>query len=230
MKIKYFILFVGFALALVSCEIDNYDEPESFFTGRVVYNGTPIEVGALEVRFQLFQPGFGNLAPLDVHLDTDGSFSGRFFDGDYKLKFVDGQGPFKANYVNEQAGDTIFIQIKGNTEMDLEVTPYYMVKSSQFSATGNTVSGSISLDKIITGDEGREIEYVNLYINESQFVSNNDDYNIGRADVEVSSLDNIAGSINLPDDYSKNYIYARMGIKIAGVEDLLFSEVTKLDL
>ena len=78
MKITNYIYLAAIALLFASCEIDNYEEPESFFTGNIVYNGEPIEVGAREVRFQLFQPGFGALAPLDVHLDLDGSFSGRF--------------------------------------------------------------------------------------------------------------------------------------------------------
>lgn len=229
MKIRHYLYLSAVALIFASCEIDNYEEPESFFTGRIVYNGEPIEVGAREVRFQLFQPGFGNLAPLDVHLDTDGSFSGRFFDGDYKLKFLNGQGPFKAYEVNEQQGDTLFISIRGNTEMDLEVLPYYMLNSSQFSASGSTITGSVNYTQIITDADARTIEFARLYINDTQFVSNNGDYNLGFSDLEVTS-GTVSGNTTLPDNYDKDYIFARIGVKINGVEDLLFCPVQKLDL
>lgn len=229
MKITNYIYFLAVALLLASCEIDNYDEPESFFTGKIVYNGEPIEVGAREVRFQLFQPGFGNLAPLDVHLDIDGSFSGRFFDGDYKLKFVDGQGPFKALEVNEQQGDTIFISIRGNTEMNLEVLPYYTLKSSQFNLSANTVNGSANYQQIITGTDSRSIEFAKLYLNDTEFVSNNDDYNIAETNMTINS-GTLNGNIEIPAGYSKTYVYARIGLKITGVEDLIFTPVQKLDL
>ena len=229
MLIRHYLYLSAVALIFASCEIDNYEEPESFFTGRIVYNGEPIEVGAREVRFQLFQPGFGNLAPLDVHLDTDGSFSGRFFDGDYKLKFLNGQGPFKAYEVNEQQGDTLFISIRGNTEMDLEVLPYYMLNSSQFSASGSTITGSVNYTQIITDADARTIEFARLYINDTQFVSNNGDYNLGFSDLEVTS-GTVSGNTTLPDNYDKDYIFARIGVKINGVEDLLFCPVQKLDL
>ncbi|MEH6659010.1 DUF3823 domain-containing protein [Leeuwenhoekiella marinoflava] len=229
MKIRHYLYLSAVALIFASCEIDNYEEPESFFTGRIIYNGEPIEVGAREVRFQLFQPGFGNLAPLDVHLDTDGSFSGRFFDGDYKLKFLNGQGPFKAYEVNEQQGDTLFISIRGNTEMDLEVLPYYMLNSSQFSASGSTITGSVNYTQIITDADARTIEFARLYINDTQFVSNNGDYNLGFSDLEVTS-GTVSGNTTLPDNYDKDYIFARIGVKINGVEDLLFCPVQKLDL
>ncbi|RXG13211.1 putative protein DUF3823 [Leeuwenhoekiella aestuarii] len=229
MKIRHYLYLSALALIFASCEIDNYDEPESFFTGRIVYNGEPIEVGAREVRFQLFQPGFGNLAPLDVHLDTDGSFSGRFFDGDYKLKFLNGQGPFKAYEVNEQQGDTIFISIRGNTEMDFEVLPYYMLNSSQFSASGSTITGSANYTQVITDADARTIEFARLYINDTQFVSNNGDYNLGFSDLEVNT-GRVSGNTTLPDNYDKDYIFARIGVKIDGVEDLLFCPVQKLDL
>lgn len=229
MKIRNYLYLSAMALIFASCEIDNYEEPESFFTGRIVYNGDPIEVGAREVRFQLFQPGFGNLAPLDVHLDTDGSFSGRFFDGDYKLKFLNGQGPFKAYEVNEQQGDTLIISIRGNTEMDLEVLPYYMLNSSQFSASGSTITGSANYTQIITDADARTIEFARLYINDTQFVSNNGDYNLGFSDLEVTT-GTVSGNTTLPDNYDKDYIFARIGVKIDGVEDLLFCPVQKLDL
>jgi len=229
MKISNYICLFAVALLFASCEIDNYEEPESFFTGQIVYNGEPIEVGAREVRFQLFQPGFGNLGPLDMHLDLDGSFSGRFFDGDYKLKFINGQGPFKAYEVNEQQGDTIFISLRGNTEMDIEVLPYYMLSNESFSTGATAVDASANFEQIITDADARNIDFARLYLNDTEQVSNNGDYHMVWTDMTVGT-GTLSGSTGIPDDYNKPYIFARIGVKIAGVEDMLFSPVQKLDL
>ena len=217
------------ALLFASCEIDNYEEPESYFTGRIVYNGEPIELGVRDVRFQLFQPGFGNLAPLDVHVDLDGSYSGRFFDGDYKLKFIDGQGPFKAYEVNEQQGDTIFVTIRGNTEMDLEVLPYYMLRNESFSASATAVSVIANYEQIITDADARSIDFVRLYINDTEHVSFDGFYHIRWSEIDFGD-GAISGSVDLPEDYNKPYIFTRIGVKINGVEDILYSPIQKLDL
>ncbi|MEO2072532.1 MAG: DUF3823 domain-containing protein [Zunongwangia sp.] len=247
MKLKYYILFMGLVLSLASCEIDNYEEPQSFFTGNVVYDGMPIEVGPSQVRFQLWQPGFGALAPLDVNIAPDGSYSGRFFDGDYKLKFVNGQGPWIAQQQSAQAGDTIFFSLNGDTMMDIEVTPYYIVQNSEISLNGGRVNASVDLDQIITGDNGRGIEYVNLYLNKTELVSNWAEYNINDGDRyndsesygivqegpgDLSDINNINLSVNLPNpvNYDRDYIFARVGIKILGIEDLLFTPTVKLEL
>ena len=74
MKAKYYIIFLGLMGLLVSCEIDNFDEPQSFLTGSVMYSGTPIQVGVNEVGFELWQPGFGKSGALGVPLNDDGSF------------------------------------------------------------------------------------------------------------------------------------------------------------
>lgn len=224
MKIKYILAIVALTFVFASCEIDNYDEPDAFFTGNVVYNGEPIQVGAKEVRFQLWQSGYGLYGPLDVHLDTDGSFSGLFFSGEYKLKFIDGQGPWKA------PADTLFVTINGNTQMDLEVTPYYTVSNPSFSQSGNAITGSANITKVLTGTDGRNIEYAKIYINDTQFVSNNGDYNVAQADASTITESNITASVNLPDGYNKDAVFARIGIKMNGVEDLLFSDTIKLEL
>lgn len=215
-------------LSLGSCEIDNYEEPDAMFTGAITYEGDTIRVASNDVRFQLWQSGFGNEGPMDVHVAQNGSFSALLFKGDYRLDFLDGQGPFKAQTVNEQQGDTIYLNITGDTNMNLEVTPYYMVRNPQFSVSGNTVNASIDLQQVITGEDAKDIEHVTLYLNTTQFVSANGDTNIARSDADLSDLDNLSMAIEIPGEVTQDYIFARVGVKIAGVEDMIFSPVTKL--
>jgi hypothetical protein len=228
MKAIYSILFLGLILGLTSCEIDNYDKPDAFLTGQITYQDDPIMVGYNEVRFQLWQSGFGNEGPIDVHVDQDGTFSSRMFSGNYRLKLLDGQGPFRANFVNEQLGDTILVDLNGDTNINIEVTPYYMVRNSQFSISGNTVEASASLEQIITDDDAKNIEHVTLYLNSTMFVSSNNDENVARGDADISELSNLSMSVDIPEDITQGYIFARIGVRISGVEDMIFSPVEKL--
>lgn len=117
MKTIYLYIVVGLLFIVSSCEIDNYEKPNAIFSGAVTYNGDTIQVADSEVRFQLYQPGYGLDGPFDVWIDQDGSYSGRLSSGVIKVKFLDGQGPWRA------PADTIFVDLQGSTEMNLEVTP-----------------------------------------------------------------------------------------------------------
>jgi len=227
MKTKYYIIFLGLMGLLGSCEIDNYDAPESFLTGSVVYNGKPIQVGVNEVGFELWQPGFGKSGAIGVPLNDDGSFSSKLFNGNYKLVFNGGQGPFETKIVNAQQLDTIFIDLNGNTAINIEVLPYFIFSAYQISKSGNTINASCNLNKIISD---ATVERVTLYINKTQFVSNNNDLKEAESNsTDVSDITNISASVEIPQfEKTQNYIFARIGVKIAGVEDLLFSPTEKI--
>lgn len=229
MNTKYYILFLGLILSLGSCEIDNYEEPKSLFEGALTYQGDTIRVAQNDVRFQLWQSGFGKEGPLDVHVTQDGSFSSLLFNGYYRLKFIDGQGPFKAISQGGQQGDTIYLNLNGSTNMELEVMPYYMIRNPQISVSGNSVNASIELQQVITGMDARDIEHVTLYLNKTHFVSANGDMNIARGDADLTNMDNLSMMVEIPDNLNQDYLFARVGVKIAGVEDMLFSPLQKLN-
>lgn len=231
-SIKYSIVLLGIATLLHSCEdIDNFDEPKTFLTGHVSYQGDSIYLGNNEVEFQLWQSGFGKLTPLGVRLDQDGTFSARLFDGQYKLVFVKGQGPFRTNIINDQQLDTILIDLKGDQQTAIEVTPYFMVRNANFQNTASTISGSCAIEQIITDVDAKTVERVTLYVNETQFVSDNGDFNAARADADINDLSSINVTVNLPEHLtSKPYVFARFGVKIAGVEDMIYSKVEKIKL
>jgi hypothetical protein len=232
MKKIYSILLGTMLLGMASCELDNYDEPGSFLTGRITYNGEAIQTRSDEVRFQLWQNGYPLKGNLDVAIDQDGTFNGRFFDGSYKLVFPKGQGPFKTIIQNPQRLDTLDISIKGNTNLDIEVLPYYMIRNAQFSHAGATVKASCSIEKIITGVDAKDIERVGLYVNNTAWVSSDDQEWIDRVDnVDFSNLNAINIEVAVSGKYANSdYVYARIGVKIKDVEDEIYSSVTKVSL
>lgn len=234
MKMKFqYILWLLPAVFYTSCEKDNYAPPKAKFTGVIMYKGDTIRVGSQQVNFELWQSGFGKLTPINVNVDQDGIFSALLFDGDYKLDFPSGQGPFMSDKIDTKtSSDTLEIHIKGNTTQDIEVMPYYMIRSPQFSLSGKTVTATCKLEKIITDANAKNVDDVTLYINKTNFVDNNN--NIATASIngsDITDMNQINLQANVPAlTPAQNYVFARIGVKIENVEDRIFSPVMKITL
>jgi hypothetical protein len=236
-KMKYsfqYILLIVFCGILFSCKKDNYDEPSSTLSGRLVYQGEPINLQRNEVPFQLYQYGFGLVGPIGSSFAQDGSFSALLFNGEYKLIVPNNQGPFTWKKTAGGEPDSITINLKGSQTLDLEVTPYYMIRNPQFSKNGNTITGTFKLDKIITDANAKDIENVAIYINKTLFVSPNSNENLKNSSIAGSAITdpgNITISVEVPSiTPAQNYVFARIGVKIVGVEDRIFSPVTQIQL
>lgn len=225
-KIAYILSHVLVAVMLASCALDNYDEPQARLEGQLVYNGDPIEVSTRDVEFQLWEPGWDLYTPIRVSVAQDGSFSALLFNANYKLVIPAGQGPFMSNQ------DTLDIVVNGNETMDLEVTPFYMVRNPQLNLSGTTISASCSLEQIITDANARNVERVTLYVNKTQFVGPTT--NVGLVDLwggDIVDINDINMSIEVPTIVpGQNYVFARIGLKVEGVEDMIFGPVERIDL
>ncbi len=226
-KIKTILVLIVVTTVFTSCEWDNYEKPESFLKGNIVYNGEPINVSYNDVKFELWEPGWQLSYPIDVVIDQDGSYSALLFNGSYKLVFPEAQGPFRT-----LGSDTLDVTLNGNKSMDIEVEPYYMIRNAQISANGNNITANFKADKIITDADARDIERVNLYVNKSQFVDFRT--NIANAEMaggDIANINSINLSVSVPDmSPGQNYVYARIGLKVVGREDMIFSAVQRIDL
>lgn len=231
-KLKLIILLGIVAVFVSSCKFDNYDAPGSSLKGQIVYKGDPINVSYNDVTFQLWEPGWQLKYPIDVTVAQDGSYSAMLFNAHYKLVFPQGQGPFRTLINSQTNSDTILVDLKGSQNLDIEVEPYYMVRNPQFSVNGKNLSATFKAEKIITDAGARDIERVNLYINKTQFVDFRT--NIASAEIaggNITDPNSISMSVTVPDLVpTQNYVYARVGIKISGIEDMIFSPVEKIDL
>lgn len=234
MKIRFhFFLLIALAAAVISCKKDNYKAPSSKLSGHLVYNGDTLGVETNQVPFQLYQFGFGRVGPIEESFAQDGSYSALLFDGDYKLIIPNGQGPFMWKQLPSGAPDSLTISLKGSKVLDLEIIPFYMIRNAQISGSGTTVTATCKIEKIITDANAKDIERVNLYINKTQFVSGNGDQQIARAEIGGGAIDpdNVTLSVTVPSMVpAQNYVFARIGLKIAGVEDMIFSPLQKIQL
>nr|MBA4168332.1 DUF3823 domain-containing protein [Chitinophagaceae bacterium] len=181
--------------------------------------------------FQLYQYGFGKVGPIDASFTQDGMYSATLFDGEYKIIVPNGQGPFIWKQTTPGIPDSVSVSVKGNTTMDLEVTPYYMIKNTVLTSSGGNVSATFSVNKIVTDSvNGKDIDDVTLYINKTQFVSpGNNIATASTAGTAITDPANISLSVAIPSlTPTQNYVFARIGLKVTGVEDRIFSPLVKL--
>ncbi|CAN5572966.1 DUF3823 domain-containing protein [soil metagenome] len=231
MKIIFnYIVLIAICTAVASCKKDNYEAPKSTLSGKLVYNGEAIGVEQYQVPYELYQYGFGKVGAIGSSFTQEGSYSSLLFDGEYKLIIPNGQGPFKWKQTAAGNPDTLVINLTGSKTLDLDVTPYYMIRTPQMAAAGGKVTATFKAEKIITGVDAKDIESVTLYINKTQFVSGGT--NIGTADMNGSAITNpgnISLNVTIPSiSPTQNYVFARIGLKIVGVEDRIFSPIQKL--
>lgn len=232
MKLRLILLIGVIGSLLASCGYDNYDEPESILEGKLVYNGEAINVSYNDVTFQLWEPGWQTKAQINVAVDQDGTYSAMLFNATYKLIIPSNQGPFRSKKNAESGSDTIVVKLDGSKVLDIEVEPYYMIRTPQFTVAGREVTGTFKVEQIITGTGAKNVERVNLYINKTQFV----DFRSNVASAELAGSSVVAGNtITLKATVpaltpTQSYAFARIGLKIAGVEDMIFSPVVKVNL
>lgn len=232
MKIKFhYIILLALGIALMSCELDNYEAPTSRLSGRILYQGIPLNFEYNRVSYELYQGGFGKKGPLGSTFTSEGAFSQLLFDGTYKMVVPNGQGPFLWGEAADMP-DTVTITVAGNTEKDFEVLPYWMIRNAQLSGSGNQVTGTCALEQIVTDANAKAIESVTLYVSKTLFA--NSQSNVATKEIEASAItdvNNVSLSATVPDLIpAQNYVFASIGVKLAGVDDMIFSPTQKLDL
>ena len=216
--------------AVAGCKKDNYPAPNSMLTGHLLYKTDTIQVERNQVPFQIYQYGFGKVGPVSSTFAQDGSYSAVLFDGTYKVIVPNGQGPFMWKQTASGDPDSVTVTLKGNQNIDFQVTPYYMIRNANITISSGTANATCKLEQIITDANAKSVERVSLYINKDQFVSGGD--NIAKFDLAAASItdmNNISLSVAVPSmTPTQNYVYARIGLKIAGLEDMIFSPLQKI--
>ncbi|MEQ9443188.1 MAG: DUF3823 domain-containing protein [Cyclobacteriaceae bacterium] len=226
-----YILVIALSTAMMSCAKDNYEPPSSLLSGRITYQGNPLNFEYNRVSYELYQDGFGKTGPLSSTFTPEGEFSHLLFNGTYKMVVPNGQGPFLWG-AEADMPDTVNITVSGNTEMDFEVIPYWMIRNPQLSGSGSEVTGTFALEQIVTDANARDIESVTLYVSKTMFA--NSQTNVVTNAMEggaITDMGNVMLQATVPDLVpTQNYVFASIGVKLAGVDDLIFSPTQKIDL
>ena len=236
MKTIFSLIPVLLALLLAGCgEYDNFEPPKSTLTGTVVYNGQPVGVRSGTVRLELRQPGkdypIWKATKIDVHVAQDGTFSAVLFDGSYKLTRVRGNGPWA------DQTDTIEVKVSGGATVEVPVEPFFVVKNETFQKNGNTITASVTLQR---GNTSRDLEQVNLYLSSTTIVDATKSIAppkeaANKGEIMAAAITDlsqpVALTIDIPDALAgKPYVFARIGVKTRGVEELAYSAPVKIML
>jgi len=223
MTMRHFILFLAIAaVSLAGCKKDNYQAPAATLKGQVSYQKQPIGLRSNGVQLELWQPGFELSTKIPIYLAQDGTFSASVFDGKYKLVLLRGNGPWVNN------SDTMDVNVNGATEIDVPVTPYFMINGASVTQNGTTISATFSLQQV---NNSLPLDAVTLYVGATTIVDQvNSVASKAKPASEITDITApITLSVTVPQSLiSKGYAYVRVGAKTAGVAEMIYTIPQKL--
>ena len=226
MKIKnyLFLIFAAAIAVLACCKYDNYEEPQSTLSGTINYQGQAVGVRSNAVQLELWQGGYQLYTKIPVYVQQDGTFKAILFDGDYKLTYLKGVGPWVTKT------DTIAVSVKGNTVKDFPIEPFFLIKTSSFVKNGTNIVGTLTLQRVNTT---QSLEAVRIYLNKGTIADSN--INLANFSIAGSAIPDpnatITISVAIPSTLSANdYLYARVGVKTTGVTELAYGAPQKVAL
>lgn len=207
-------------LLVPGCGLDNYKEPDLLLTGSVTYKGNNIQVRHASITLDIEQDSYELNDKIEVFVDKDGNFSSLLFPGTYRLVPKPGNGPWTT------VQPSIEFTMDGNKHINLEVVPYYILKSAAIELKGSSLNGSCEVESV-SGE--KEIESVTIYIGKTVFVDDRGGHNIALQDFESPVVGKNDISLDISKELQANSIlYARIGMKIKGVDERMFSETVRI--
>jgi hypothetical protein len=104
-----------------------------------------------------------------------------------------------------------------------------VVRNATFAKSGTAITASGLVSQAAAG---RTVEAVTLFVNNTQFVDTNNSL-VGSTTKSGTDLNNLTQpltfSLALPST-ARNAVYARIGVKTQGVNELFYSPVQKITL
>jgi len=224
MKLKYIMLiFTTAGLLLAGCEYDNFEAPKATLSGKVVYQGNAVSVRNNGPQLELWQDGFALKSPITVNISQDGSYSAILFNGRYKL-VRRADAPWQ-----QQASDTLIVNVSGNTTYDVPVSPYFTISNDTFGKSGNNITARFVVNKNIPT---ANLELVRLYLGKSILTDQ-----VQREFLVDGNVANIVSgqpteiTASLPDNLKDlDYIFARIGVKSSSAGEYYYTQVQKIAL
>ena len=222
MKTKILFIVACVCFLLASCEYDNYDAPSAKLSGRVLYNDAPVGVRTNGTQLELWQDGYELYTKIPVYIAQDGTFSASLFNGQYKLVRLSG-APWE-----DQPMDTIRIEVKGNTVVDVPVKPYFIIKNESYQkGTGNAITVKFTIEKVV---ESAEVKSVNFYLGEGILTDPNKNEYKGELDLSGLVLgQETTMAATIPEKMLKNgYAFARIGVQSNKSNEYFYTQVQKV--
>jgi len=245
--IKIILLVVFFpGIFLISCEFDNYDEPNTSFSGVLKNGGAPLNTrhGILFKLYQYREDGYVSAGSksIDVYVDQEGKFSANLFAGRYKM-VVNSEGGI--NYIHEwkdfpinESGslDTLYFTLKGNQQMEFEVIPFYQINDFQAFYRNDSIITRFSIKKFTDRTDNQILfRRVAMYVSPSVHTNNDTELSVAKAGAQTDTPIEIGCSLKdyYSNTYYKNnyrdYAYVRIGIslRLSG-QEFIYSNIIQV--
>ncbi|MDR2914048.1 MAG: DUF3823 domain-containing protein [Tannerella sp.] len=209
--------------AITGCEYDNYDEPNAILSGKVVYNDNPVGVRTNGTQLELWQDGYPLQTKIPVYIAHDGTFSAAVFNGQYKIVRLAG-APWEA-----QSGDTLIVDVRGNTTVDVPVRPYFIINNENYQKGSGTVTAKFTVGKVV---ESAQIQVINLYLGKSILTDQNRNEKIATLDLSGYTIGQEATiTAEIPANLlSEDYIFARVGVRSTLSNEFYYTQIQKISL
>ncbi|MDR0572596.1 MAG: DUF3823 domain-containing protein [Tannerella sp.] len=222
MKKIIFFVTAFLCTVLTGCEYDNYEAPKSILSGKVTYQNEPVGVRSNATQLELWQDGYALSAKIAVSINQEGNYSACLFDGAYKLVRLAG-APW------ENLTDTIPVMVKGNTVVDVPVTPYFIIRNAAFRKDGDKIAATFTIEKV---SSSANLSLARLYLGKTIITDQNN--NVANATLNVADI-TLGQTVSLSVPISANiasadYLFARVGVQTVGVGELYYTESHKIDL
>jgi hypothetical protein len=210
------------AAPLAACDFDNFSPPQSTLQGRIVFEGQPVNVRQNAIQLELWQDGYALRREIPVFVRQDGTFSASLFDGAYKLVRKQNNGPW------ENDSDTIRFEIRRTHTLDVAVNPFFVIRNDNLQRNNSILTATFDVAQVA---QNRELERIALYVGTTAFV----DARYNTAKLERAATNGDLGTNTLSLDLSsasqnRAYLYARLGVKTGGVEEMIYTATKKIEL
>ncbi len=224
---KYSSIYLSI-LALASlfsmgCEYDNFEAPKSTLSGTIVYEGNPVSVRTGGTRLQLWEDGHELRTPMDVFIDHEGHFSASLFDGTYKL-VTNGDAPWSPRNL-----DTVEVTVRGNTVVDIPVTPYFVLENESFTAAGTTLNAQFAIRRVVPN---ANVSRVALYVGHSILTDQGRFEH--RVEMDAGNIQvgqPLSMSTTLPASLANlDYVFVRVGVLSNLSGEYYYSDVQRVNL
>ena len=261
-KITLLIMLLAAASVFVqSCGKDNMEFPSSTLSGRFTYQGQPVGlihtnpdvIGSANTATLLLQQVSGaqtqyGAGEVRIYAKHDGSFSAKFFDGEYNMRTQTNRNPFEDIITPKP------VTVNGNTDLgNIEVVPYWWMSNLQTTYTGGVFTATFNLARVSTM-AGRNLQYVAIYLSPTNTpdiqsatsgaartfnAGTNSNGNVvpaaasvgGAVTVSVDLNTLTAGQMQFLRAFGGNStIYASVAVKTNGINDALYSDAIQLQL
>lgn len=156
-RIKLYLIGLLGLLSATSCELDNYDGPDSSLSGGI-YDIETNELIQQDIingaKIEYIEHGYENPELQNMIFKVDGTYQNDLmFAGTYTIAAVRG------NFVPTEPFD---IKVKGDTKQDFKVQPYIRIKNAKIEKIGNKIVATFNMQQTVTNKVVKTGLYVHI--------------------------------------------------------------------